>query len=63
MEMKCLDLAEVFDIYDRYAIHDFPASELKTKDHIKDLMTRGLYRCFGFYQQSQLVAYAWFFCL
>ncbi len=61
MEMKCLDLAEVFDIYDRYAIHDFPASELKTKDHIKDLMTRGLYRCFGFYQQSQLVAYAWFF--
>ena len=48
MEMKCLDLAEVFDIYDRYAIHDFPASELKTKDHIKDLMTRGLYRCYGF---------------
>ena len=59
--MKESSLDEMLSIYEQYAVHDFPASELKQKSHIAKMFSEGLYKGFSFFHGELLVAYSWFY--
>ncbi|MDO5444895.1 MAG: GNAT family N-acetyltransferase [Eubacteriales bacterium] len=58
MEIRKLSADEMKDIYNTHLVKDFPPAEVTPLFRMKSLMERGLYRCFGFYEENKLQAYA-----
>lgn len=60
MELKQLTLDEVKKIYSEKMVMDFPKEELKPIDSIERLIYRKIYKCYGLYDNKELLAYAFF---
>lgn len=58
---KKLTLEETREIYDQYMTVDFPPKELKPFKTISNLIQRGYYASYGFYEEGELRGYA-FLC-
>lgn len=58
MEIKQIDLNTMEEIYNKFAVKDFPKSELKPFKHIQKLYEEGKYIGYGFYEDDELLAYA-----
>lgn len=51
---------EIKDTYTRYMEYDFPDSELKPFSMIQDMLAKNCYQCYGVYENTELIAYAYF---
>lgn len=60
MELKQLVKDEVKKLYSEHMIIDFPQEELKPIDVIERLISRKIYKCYGLYDNGELLAYAFF---
>ncbi len=60
LEMKRLELDELVKVYEERLILDFPPEELKPLSVLTSLMQRGLYLCYGLFDEGEMVAYAFF---
>lgn len=60
MRAELLDLALMQDIYQTFLVHDFPAQEVKPFSAIASMYQRGVYFGFAFFEQDEIVAYAFF---
>ena len=60
MELKQLTKEEVKIIYIEHMVMDFPQEELKPIDAIERLIERKIYKCYGLYDNRELLAYAFF---
>jgi hypothetical protein len=58
MKLKQLSIEDIEEVYYKYAEKDFPSEELKPLDMIKKLVKKEIYICYGLYEKSQLLAYA-----
>ncbi len=58
---KKLTIEETREIYDQYMTADFPPMELKPFENISDLIMKGYYSSYGFYEEEALRGYA-FLC-
>ena len=47
-------------VYNNYLINDFHESEVKPFDMIEKLVEKKKYKCFGFYEDEELLGYAYF---
>ena len=59
-ELKRLDIESVERVYEERLTVDFPPEELKPLSVITTLMRRGLYICYGMFDEGVMVAYAFF---
>lgn len=57
MNLKLLSNEDIEKIYNKHMIIDFPSEELKPIDMILNLIKRKIYRCYGLYNNKELVAY------
>lgn len=48
------------ETYERYMRYDFPDNELKPFSMIQDMLAKNCYRCYGVYENQELIAYAYF---
>lgn len=60
MILKLLDNQEIEFIFYHHLIHDFPKNETRPLKSIYDLKEQKRYFCYGAYDHSQLVGYAFF---
>lgn len=60
MELKQLIKEEIRKIYGKHMVMDFPKEELKPIDAIERLISMGIYKCYGLYDNGELLAYAFF---
>ncbi len=60
---RIFSFEQLKELYEKEAVRDFPKEELKPLSTMKCLMEKDLYRAFGFYEQENLCAYAFFVCL
>lgn len=58
LSTQLLSSAELAEVFHKHMIQDFPADELKPLEALQALQKKGVYRCYGFYDENQLVAYA-----
>ena len=61
MEIRRLEFETVEEIYHNHLVFDFIEAEQKPLDFMKRLYEKGLYECFGLYDQGEFRGYA-FFC-
>ena len=59
-EFRALTAAQIADTYRIRMTRDFPSEELKPLRRITDALSRGGYACFGLFDGSELLAYAFF---
>lgn len=59
MQMRLMALEEAMCVYEQFLVKDFPKDEVKPFSIIRNLMEKGLYHPYGFYEGEQLKAYAW----
>ena len=57
--LTLLNRQEIIDIYNKYMIEDFPPDELKPLSSILDMLSRGIYSCYGLFEGEKLLAYAY----
>lgn len=60
MILKKLSKIERADIYNRYMLNDFHKSEVKPLNMVEDLIENGHYKCYGFFEDEELLGYAYF---
>lgn len=60
MQLRQLIKEEIKKIYSEHMVIDFPKEELKPFDAIERLMGRKIYKCYGLYDNEELLAYAFF---
>ena len=60
MELIELSKEERLDVYKNHMTKDFHASEVKPLDMIEDLVAKGNYAGYGFYEEDIFVGYAFF---
>ncbi len=60
MNLKELKSDERLHVYNNYLINDFHKSEVKPLDLIEHLIEEGKYKCYGFYEEQDLLGYAYF---
>ena len=60
MILKLLNNPEIEFIFYHHLIHDFPKNETRPLKSIYDLKEQKRYFCYGAYDHSQLVGYAFF---
>lgn len=60
MFLKELKLEDRIYVYNNYLINDFHESEVKPIDMIEKLVEKKKYKCFGFYEDEELLGYAYF---
>lgn len=60
MELKQLSNEEIKKIYLNHMLVDFPKEELKPIDSIEGLINRKIYKCYGLYDNEEVLAYAFF---
>lgn len=60
LQVKELNLVEIKKIYDTHMQEAFPPSELRPYKNIEMLTKQGYYFCYGLYEDSRLLAYAFF---
>lgn len=60
MILRELKFEERIYVYDNYLINDFHESEVKPFDMIEKLVEKDKYKCFGFYEDKELLGYAYF---
>jgi GNAT superfamily N-acetyltransferase len=58
MNLRQLSNEEIVDVYNKHMKIDFPVEELKPIDVIQKLIKREIYKCYGFYDNEELLAYA-----
>ena len=58
MNTRSLQENEIKDLYDLYIKHDFPINELRPLREILRLVKTDLYICYGYFENSSLLAYA-----
>ncbi len=58
--VKTLELNEIKEIYYTHMQEAFPQSELRPYKNIELLSKRGNYECYGLYEDTALLAYAFF---
>lgn len=57
--LTLLNLEEIKAIYNKYMVIDFPPDELKPLSSILDMLDRGIYACYGIFDNKKLLAYAY----
>ncbi|MDD5937253.1 MAG: GNAT family N-acetyltransferase [Clostridiales bacterium] len=60
IKVRNLDKEFVIQVYHEHLVKDFIPAEQKPLDIITGLMDRGLYICYGLYDEEEFVAYAFF---
>ena len=60
LQVKELNLEKIKTIYDTHMQEAFPQSELRPYKNIEMLTKQGYYVCFGLYENTELLAYAFF---
>lgn len=58
LSTQLLSSTELAEVFQTHMTQDFPADELKPLEVLQALQKKGVYRCYGFYDKKQLVAYA-----
>ena len=58
--LKRLDRGEMKEIFDTRMVQDFPPDELKPWKRIAEMLDEGVYFAYGLYEQSEVMAYAFF---
>lgn len=58
MDLKELDEKYIEEVYYKHMKTDFPPEELKPIEAIKKLIKRSIYKCYGLYDNEELLAYA-----
>lgn len=61
LSIRQLDLQQIREVHQNYLVNDFPIEEQKPLELIESLVNKGVYICYGLYNEEILVAYA-FFC-
>lgn len=61
IQQKKLNIDELHEIYYTYLVKDFPPLEVKPFANIRRLVSEGIYTGYGFYEDGELMGYA-FFC-
>ncbi|MDD4849226.1 MAG: GNAT family N-acetyltransferase [Gemmiger sp.] len=59
MQIQLLNAAEAQTIYENEMLRDFPADELKPFAAMRQMMADGIYEPLAFYEDGQLLGYAW----
>ena len=57
--LTLLNTEEIKTIYNKYMVKDFPPDELKPLSSMMDMLSRGIYACYGLYEGENLLAYAY----
>lgn len=57
--LTLLNSEEIKNIYNKYMVKDFPPDELKPLSSMMDMLSRGIYDCYGLYEEEKLLAYAY----
>ena len=57
--LTLLNSEEIKAIYNKYMVKDFPPDELKPLSSMMDMLRRGIYDCYGLYEEENLLAYAY----
>ena len=60
MELRELKSDERLEVYNNYLINDFHESEVKPLSLIEQLIGQGKYKCYGFYEDGDLLGYGYF---
>lgn len=60
MKLQELTKMQRAKIYNEYLINDFHKSEVEPLEIIEGLIDRGHYKCYGFYEDKDLLGYAYF---
>lgn len=60
MIMKQLTIEEISSIYSKNLVFHFPKSEVKPLSNIIKYFNDNCYPCFGFYEEDELIGYAFF---
>lgn len=60
MILKELLKVERADVYNEHMLEDFHESEVKPLDMIEDLIENGHYKSYGFFEDKELLGYAYF---
>lgn len=63
LQIKKLAIDDFVKVYEERLVIDFPPEELKPIRVITSLMKRGLYLCYGLFDEGEMVAYAFFACM
>ena len=62
MRIESLNETQVREIYENQMTEDFPAAEIKPLSRIVKMMQDRNYFCYGYFDGSALMAYAFFIC-
>ncbi len=57
--LTLLNTEEIKSIYNKYMVKDFPPDELKPLSSMMNMLSRGIYACYGLYDNENLLAYAY----
>lgn len=60
MKLKELTKTQRSYVFNNFLINDFHKSEVKPLDLLERLIENGHYKCYGFYEDDELVGYAYF---
>lgn len=60
MYLKELNSTQRRDMYNKCLINDFHKSEVKPLSLIEELIKQGKYKCYGFYEDEDLLGYGYF---
>ena len=58
--VKILDIEEITNIYNKYILNDFPASEVKSLRRILEGVQNGQYYACAYMEEDEIKAYAFF---
>lgn len=61
-QIKQLQKTDIHDIYQQHMKYDFPDNERRSENNILSLMEKEQYLGYGFYQENNLLGYAFCFC-
>lgn len=60
LTVEALTMDQVHEIYNHRMVNDFPKNERKSLAIIESAIQKGNYRCYGFIEESHILAYAFF---
>ena len=53
--LTLLNQEEIIAIYNKYMVKDFPPDELKPLSSILDMLSRGIYACYGIFEDNKFL--------
>lgn len=60
MDKRILNVDEITSVYNTHMIYDFPDNELKPLNSMLTSVSAGIYDCIGFFENNELLGYAFF---